>query len=134
LNRRLAEGVYAGVIPLVRTARGFGISEPGEVVDWLVVMRRFDGSETREHALATHNLTGWQLDRLVTTLVAYYRRARAILVSPDAHPVHLARSLSDNKCLLLHPRLGMRAPIKNKRRQSLSAALSIGPACRLCTT
>ena len=57
------------------------ISGPGEIVDWLVVMRRLDPRQTLEHALETHQLAAWQLDRLLSTLAAFYRHAGAVLVS-----------------------------------------------------
>jgi len=73
LNRRLAPDVYRTVIPLVWSRRGFALGEPGEVVDWLIVMRRLDDKQTLEQALLTNRLAAWQLDRLVTTFATFYR-------------------------------------------------------------
>ena len=42
LNRRLAPDVYLDVVPLVAAPRGLSIGAPGEVADWLVVMRRLE--------------------------------------------------------------------------------------------
>ena len=39
-------------------------------------MRRLDEHLTLEHALLTHALAAWQLDRLMSTLVAFYRKVR----------------------------------------------------------
>ena len=109
LNRRLAADVYEAVVPLVRSARGLAIDEPGEVIDWLVVMRRLDESKTLERALLTRQLAPWQLDRLVTTLVAFYRRVHAVYVSREVHLSNWHRSLSYNRRVLLDRRLGMPA-------------------------
>ena len=43
LNRPMAPSLYEGVTPITRDAGGrFAIGGTGQVVDWLVVMRRFD--------------------------------------------------------------------------------------------
>jgi aminoglycoside phosphotransferase family enzyme len=73
LNRRLAPDVYEAVTPLVQTGNRLAIGGPGEIVDWLVVMRRLAESQTLEQALLAGNLVTQQLDRLVATLVAFYR-------------------------------------------------------------
>jgi hypothetical protein len=45
LNAPAAPGIYRGVVPVVRRPGGeLAIGEPGEPVDWLVAMNRFDCS------------------------------------------------------------------------------------------
>jgi len=51
LNRRLAPDVYLGVAPLSATSTGYQIASKGPVIDWLVVMRRLDESQTLEAAV-----------------------------------------------------------------------------------
>jgi uncharacterized protein len=109
LNRRLAPDVYRAVVPLALSTQGLAIGGPGKIVDWLIVMRRLDENQTLEHALLTRGLATWQLDRLVATLVAFYRRAHAVFVSRDLHLSNWHRSLSYNKRVLLDPRLGLPA-------------------------
>ncbi len=109
LNRRLAPDVYEQVLPLTQSARGLGIEGPGEVVDWLVVMRRLDENRTLEHVIATNMLAAWQLDRVVTTLVDFYRRAHAVLILPAVHLAQWHRSLDYNKRVLLDPRFAFPA-------------------------
>jgi aminoglycoside phosphotransferase family enzyme len=109
LNRRLASDVYKAVVPLMRSPAGLTIGGPGEIVDWLIVMRRLDESETLEHALAAGQLATWQVDRLVATLVGFYRRASAVFVSAETHLANWRRSLDYNRRVLLDPRLGLPA-------------------------
>jgi hypothetical protein len=53
LNRRLAPDAYLGVVPIVRSIDGaFQLSGQGEVVDWLVEMRRLPTELTLEALLA----------------------------------------------------------------------------------
>ena len=109
LNRRLAPDVYETVLPLTQSARGLSLGGAGEIADWLVVMRRLDENLTLEHALATGTLAAWQLDRVVATLVAFYRRARAVFVSPERYLADWRRSLTYNNRILLDPRFALPA-------------------------
>jgi len=109
LNRRLAPHVYRAVMPLRWSSHGLTIGGPGEIVDWLVVMRRLDDRQTLEYALQRDGLATWQLDRLVSTLTDFYRHASAILVSPETHLRSWYRSLAYNRSVLLDPRLALPA-------------------------
>jgi aminoglycoside phosphotransferase family enzyme len=109
LNRRLAPDVYEAVLPLTQTAHGLAIGDKGEIVDWLVVMRRLDERATLEHAIVTHKLEAWQLDRVVATLVDFYCRAGAVFISREFHLGNWRQSLAYNRRVLLDPRLGMPA-------------------------
>jgi len=109
LNRRLAPDVYEAVVALVRSPQGLAIGGAGEIIDWLVVMRRLDETQTFEHVLVTRQLADWQLDRLMATLVGFYRRASAVFVSAQAHLSNWQHSLSYNRRVLLDPRLGLSA-------------------------
>jgi aminoglycoside phosphotransferase family enzyme len=109
LNRRLAPDVYEQVVSLTLSSGGLAIDGPGEIVDWLVVMRRLDESLTLEHAIATNTLAAWRLDRTVATLVDFYRRARPVFVSPATHLAQWHVGLDYNKRLLLDPRLALPA-------------------------
>jgi aminoglycoside phosphotransferase family enzyme len=123
LNRRLAHDVYEAVVALVRCPQGLAIGGPGEIVDWLVMMRRLDETQTLEFALVTGQLATWQLDRLMSTLVAFYRRASAVFMSPEMHLCDWRRSLSYNRRVLLDPRLclpvGMVRQIDRAQRRFL---------------
>ena len=107
LNRRLAPDVYLDVMPLRATPRGLAIGEDGPIMDWLVVMRRLDEAQTLEHAIVDRRVKPWQLDRLIATLVQFYRRAGRVFLSPAVHLRDWHQSLSDNLRLLLDPRFGL---------------------------
>jgi len=109
LNRRLAPGVYDAVVPLVQGSGGLAIGGQGEIVDWLVSMRRLDESRTLENALLTRQLSASQVEHLVATLIAFYNRAERLPVCPAAHLRDWRRSLAFNRAVLLDARLGLPA-------------------------
>ncbi len=109
LNRRLAPDVYEDVQPIVRSKSGLSIGGDGEVVDWLVLMKRLDESQMLDRLIEERRVQRWQLDRLVATLVNFYRRARAVFISPAAYRTQLHRSLAYNRRVLADPRFNLPA-------------------------
>jgi aminoglycoside phosphotransferase family enzyme len=107
LNRRLAPDVYEDVVALTQSARGLSIGGAGDVVDWLVVMRRLDERATLERAILEDRLEPWQLDRLAAALVAFYRRTNAVFVSVARHLADWHRSVALNRRILLDARLAL---------------------------
>jgi aminoglycoside phosphotransferase family enzyme len=107
LNRRLAPHVYLSIVPLVVTSGGLSLGGTGAIVDWLVVMRRLDESQTLEHAIKARHVETWQLDRLAATLVRFYRRAIPVFIAPAVYLSDWHRNLSFNRRVLLDPRLDM---------------------------
>jgi aminoglycoside phosphotransferase family enzyme len=51
----------------------------------------------------------WQVDRLVATLVQFYRRATPVFISPERHLAAWQASLLFNRRILLDPRFGLPA-------------------------
>jgi uncharacterized protein len=100
VNRPLAPQVYCRVAPLVRTPRGLAIGEKGNVVDWLVVMRRLAATRMLDRALAAGTADRRDLHRLANVLVAFYRHAARVPVAPAAHCLAWERRISENRRLL----------------------------------
>lgn len=73
LNRRLAPGIYLGVVPVAKGRAGLAFGGPGRVVDYAVKMRRLSASHFMSHLLRRGKITTRHLDRVVAALVAYYR-------------------------------------------------------------
>jgi aminoglycoside phosphotransferase family enzyme len=85
LNRRLAPDVYERVAPLTRHGNELAIDAVGDVVDWLVVMRRLDERHTLERLLLTRCLALQQLNPLIAVLARFYRHAAKAVVSPASY-------------------------------------------------
>jgi uncharacterized protein len=109
LNRRLAPNIYLDVVPLTYSERGLTIGGEGKVVDWLVVMSRLDQAQMLDRAIANGWLRRWQLDRVVGTLVRFYRHASAELIAPTAYVAGFQRSLAYDLRILLDPRFRLPA-------------------------
>ena len=109
LNQQLAPQVYEGVVPLVRTPRGLALGGEGEVVDWLVRMRRLDQGLSLEARVLAGQIAPGQLDALAALLAGFYRRAPRVRLSPARHLANWRRAVAENARVLTDPRLGLPA-------------------------
>ncbi len=87
LNRRLAPGVYRGVVPIVRMPDGRHAAEgdpsAGEVVEHAVKMRRLPDDRTLERLLAAGEAPSDLAERLARRLIAFHESAAVVPNDPD---------------------------------------------------
>jgi aminoglycoside phosphotransferase family enzyme len=108
LNRRLARPVYLRVEPLTRRADGsLDIGGEGDVVDWLVVMRRLDESMMLDALVVRRAVTALDLNRLVETLAHFYAHAKRPMIGPDAYLRAWRLRLAENRSFLNEWRNGV---------------------------
>lgn len=104
LNRPLAPGVYDGVVALRRRQGALRVDGDGDVVDWLVRMRRLDESRTLEARLLAGRIAGAELDALAASLACFYRRARPAGLRPYELLARWRRAVGENVPVLLDAR------------------------------
>jgi aminoglycoside phosphotransferase family enzyme len=109
LNRRLAADVYLGIAALWRTPSGLTLREGGDIVDWLVVMRRLDQSRMIENLIAANKIDVRLLDQLASKLAHFYRTAARVFLQPDDFLGRWKNNLQQNRILLLDPRFRLPA-------------------------
>jgi aminoglycoside phosphotransferase family enzyme len=114
LNRRLAPDVYLCVEPLVATSSGLSIGGEGEVVDWLVVMRRLDERWALDRMIEDERVKRRQLARVVHVLGHFYRHAQRAFVSAAAQRAEWRRNIYADCRVLLDDRFGLpSAPVRS---------------------
>ena len=73
LNRRLAPDVYLGLSKITRRNDGtLALDGEGEVVDWLVRMRRLPRERLLDHRIAEGTVTPAQIEPLAEVLARFY--------------------------------------------------------------
>lgn len=86
LNRRLAPGVYLDVVPLALGDDGYlALGGDGEVVEWLVRMRRLPARSMLDRAIREQRVTPEDVRRFTRVLADFYRRAEPVAVDPLAY-------------------------------------------------
>ncbi len=86
LNRRLAPGVYLGVVALCASSAGFALGKRGAVrdravVDYAVVMRRLPAERMLDARLRAGTVRPGDMHRLAGVLARFHRRLRPSLRS-----------------------------------------------------
>ena len=108
LNRRLAPDVYLRVAPLVITPDAMlKLDGEGEVVDWLVVMRRLLADRMLDKLIADHALEKAAIDRLAGALAKFYRFAERPVVPPREYFRRLDTEEEDNHDILTQHRFAI---------------------------
>jgi aminoglycoside phosphotransferase family enzyme len=108
LNRRLAKDVYLGTEPLTMSRTGgFELGGSGEVVDWLVKMRRLPASRMLDQAIRESTVQESDIRNLALTLTSFYQRAHPISVSPSEYRRRFGRDIEANWRELSHSAYGL---------------------------
>lgn len=103
LNRRLAPDVYLGIAALVRRVDGsLVLGGEGEVVDWLVRMRRLPDASMLSAVLAVGGADGVTAGRLTRVLADFYRKAERSPFSPQEHVQCFESQQAQNRQVLCH--------------------------------
>lgn len=131
LNRRLAPGVYRGLMA-VQAAPGRlvlrGEDEPpaGPTIDWLVWMRRLPRECMLDVRLGAGTLAASDIDALVALLAGFYRQAARIPPDPGAYLARFEREHAVDREVLLRPQFHLLGAADALDR--FAAALSAGRA------
>ncbi len=115
LNRRLAPDVYLRTLPLVRRADGRIVpGGAGEIVDWLVEMRRLDRRWFLDAALERGDVSASMLDRVAGMLATFYASAAPAISRPGE----------------IGPRLAAQAGANGRAIEAMDAPRSV-PSCEV---
>lgn len=110
LNRRLSDGIYLGVVPLVQDDAGtLRLGTGAAAVDWLVRMRRLPAGRMLDRLIADGTLTSTDLARAVTRLAWFYRASPHVATTPDAYVAGFAHAIDANAEALAWPAYGLPA-------------------------
>jgi aminoglycoside phosphotransferase family enzyme len=86
LNRRLAPAVYLGLSTITREADGaLALDGRGEVIDWLVRMRRLPRERMLDQRIAQGTVTPQDIDAVGDLLARFYAGAEAGKLDADAY-------------------------------------------------
>jgi len=134
LNRRLAPDVYLRTLPLVLDSTGrLSLGGAGEIVEWLVEMRRLDRSRMLDEALVRGEASAHALQRVVDLLAAFYASSEPALADPADFPLRLERQVRANHRVLeplqperAEPLLEMQCEFLVARRPLLESRVARG--------
>jgi uncharacterized protein len=85
LNRRLADDVYVGVVPLTLGEGGLILGGTGPVVDWVVKMQRLPPGQMLDVQVASRNWRRGEIQALAARLAEFFATARRADVQPHRY-------------------------------------------------
>lgn len=104
LNRRLAWNVYLDIVPLAVDPAGQAQLEgTGEVIDWLVKMRRLPAERMLDCQIGQHTVSNADIQRLASKLCTFYRQAPVAPISPEEYRRQFAEDIRLNWRKLCDP-------------------------------
>jgi aminoglycoside phosphotransferase family enzyme len=90
LNRRLAAGVYVGIVALTLDADGrLALGGQGEVVDWLVEMHRLPAHRMLDRAIEAGTVSDDELHAVGRLLGNFFARATRVPMKPQEYRARL---------------------------------------------
>ncbi|MCC6791615.1 MAG: AAA family ATPase [Thermomicrobiales bacterium] len=75
LNRRLTDGIYLGIVPIVRLGDRLVVDAAGEPFEWATLMRRLPAERMLDQLLRSGSAPADLADRLADRLVPFHRTA-----------------------------------------------------------
>lgn len=96
LNRRLAPGVYLGVVALWRGPAGLAWEGEGAVVEWLVKMRRLPEARMLDRLVAARAVGEAEVHGLGVYLARFYARAACEPMNAAAYAAKLLQRIELN--------------------------------------
>lgn len=125
LNRRLAPAVYLDVVALRRDGQGtLRIGGEGEVVDWLVWMRRLAGPLTLDRLIEAGSAAPAHMRRVAEHLAVFYRGLAPAVTDPDLLMARLRREIDQLEEELREPAWALPADEVKAVCRRLGSALS----------
>ena len=101
LNRRLAPDVYLGLSTITRAADGsLALDGRGEVVDWLVRMRRLPAGRTLDRLVVERIVTTAQVDAVAEVLARFYASAERGRLNADEYVEQLRREHAVSRAVI----------------------------------
>lgn len=107
LNRRLAEAVYIGVVPLTLRRRRLYLEDHGEPVDWLVKMHRLRHDRMLDAAARAGTVQKADLEAVLGKLAGFYRHTSRAQWNGSDYVHHLIRQIHETRAQLTEPGLGL---------------------------
>jgi len=108
LNQRLAPGVYLDVIPLTLDRRGeMRLGGKGEIIDWLVVMRRLPKERMLDFLIRQRVLEPVDTHAVAEVLARFYSESAALNIDGEEYRHQFEHKIRANHEVLPEPAYGL---------------------------
>ena len=128
LNRRLAPGVYKGIVSVTQSTDGhLSLHGPGNTIDWLVVMRRLPATRMLDNMIRHNQVSASDVEALAAVLGNFYGSLLPIDVTETERLHRLEVDLEANRAVLEHPVVSAHATGWSEVIHSLERVITNNP-------
>jgi aminoglycoside phosphotransferase family enzyme len=107
LNRRFGGNLYIGVVPLTYSEKeGWRIGGKGEVVEWMVQMRRLPDERLMDHLIRAKKITQSDIRDAAEQLAKFYVKGRPVQMTGEEYAAKLLHEVELNHAVLSDPDYG----------------------------
>lgn len=97
LNRRLTDDVYLAIEVLSIDSLGhLHLGEQGEIVDWLIKMRRLPTQSMLDYAIKNRTARPDDMNRIASRLAEFYRHCAPVAIDPAAYRAAFRQGIDQN--------------------------------------
>lgn len=101
LNRRLAKDTYLGTVPIIRSGDGtLQLGGDGEVIDWLVRMRRLPSAQMLDTAIRDNTVAAQDVRRFAAVLSNFYKNAAPVEMSGVSYRAGFLERINSDHAVL----------------------------------
>jgi aminoglycoside phosphotransferase family enzyme len=119
LNQRLTRNVYLGAVPLTIDSQGnVRLGGQGEVIDWLVKMRRLPRERLLDHMIQQHSVRATDISRVALTLANFYKNSPPVKLSGAEYRARLEKDINNNYRELAEPSYGLTSTLVEQSHQA----------------
>lgn len=112
LNQRLAPNVYLDVVPLALDSDGeMRLDGQGEILDWLVMMRRLPAERMLDYLIRKRVLEPMDTHAVAEVLARFYRESAALEISGEEYRRQYEHKVQINHDALSDPAYGLSAAL-----------------------
>jgi uncharacterized protein len=128
LNRTLAPGIYLGLERLTLEASGrLRIEGSGDIVEWLVVMRRLDRTTLLDQRIESGSATADDLDPVLDVLVSFYAESPRFPMDPASYRGALTQQVRLDVEELARPAYGLPVDLVHDLGETLLGSIARSP-------
>jgi aminoglycoside phosphotransferase family enzyme len=125
LNKKLAPGIYLGIVPLVINETGkLQIEKEGKIVDWLVKMKRIPEKNMLDYAIQHNCIDEIYLRQVARLLAEFYKTSPPILMTISQYVKKIEAEISLNNEELTRPLFEFSPDLLKELREGQMAFLA----------
>lgn len=127
INKRLAEGIYIGIVPLVINEKGIlQLDGKGEIIDWLVKMKRIPENHMLDYAIEHDCIDAAYLHQAATLLAEFYKTSPPVPITLPEYTGKLASEILFTHNQLMAPLFKLPHTLLKELTAGQKAFLSAG--------